>query len=211
MRLFGEHGFRATTMRLIAEHADVSPALVVHHFGSKQGLRDAIDEALADQIREGEFEVMTGSMSFSREEYFAQVEEYEDAMPYLARALTEGDDLGRSLFDRLYSDAVEYMAAGVEAGVVRPSDDPEARTAALLAASFGVLLTQHHVQRVLDADDDIELMGRIAPAMLEFYTHGLFTDDRALRSWHDREEHDARTADPDPPASDDQSRTDHAS
>jgi TetR/AcrR family transcriptional regulator, regulator of cefoperazone and chloramphenicol sensitivity len=35
---FGEHGF-GTGLRAIAEAAGVSAALVIHHFGSKQGLR----------------------------------------------------------------------------------------------------------------------------------------------------------------------------
>ena len=43
LRLFAEHGHDAVTMRGIAAAAGVSPALVVHHFGSKEGLRAAVD------------------------------------------------------------------------------------------------------------------------------------------------------------------------
>ena len=37
----GRHGWRAATLRAIATDAGVSPALVIHHFGSKDGLREA--------------------------------------------------------------------------------------------------------------------------------------------------------------------------
>lgn len=36
--LFAERGFRATTVRAVAAAAGVNPALVHHHFGSKDGL-----------------------------------------------------------------------------------------------------------------------------------------------------------------------------
>ena len=40
---FGRHGFQSATVRAIAADAGVSPALVIHHFGSKDGLREACD------------------------------------------------------------------------------------------------------------------------------------------------------------------------
>src|SRR3954464_12699485 len=44
LRLFAERGHDAVTVREIAAAAGVSPALVVHHFGSKDGLRAAVDD-----------------------------------------------------------------------------------------------------------------------------------------------------------------------
>src|SRR5256885_15442107 len=44
LRLFAEYGPDAVTVRQIAAAAEVSPGLVVHHFGSKDGLRQAVDE-----------------------------------------------------------------------------------------------------------------------------------------------------------------------
>ena len=47
---FGQHGFNVG-LRAIAEAAGVSAALVIHHFGSKEGLRKACDDYIAEEIR----------------------------------------------------------------------------------------------------------------------------------------------------------------
>ena len=47
MELFGAEGVAATSLRSVAGAAGVSPGLVVHHFGSKQGLVRAVDEAVS--------------------------------------------------------------------------------------------------------------------------------------------------------------------
>ena len=43
MEVFALHGFRSATVRQIAAGAGVSPALVTHHFGGKDGLRRECD------------------------------------------------------------------------------------------------------------------------------------------------------------------------
>ena len=43
-QVFGEAGFDRATMRSIASRADVDPALIHHHFGTKQGLFAAAHE-----------------------------------------------------------------------------------------------------------------------------------------------------------------------
>ena len=183
MRLFGEGGYDGTTIRAIADAADVSPALVVHHFGSKHGLRDAVEEHLLELVRQGKFAAMTGSLVPSAEEYADLAGEYVPAMTYLARSLTEGGELGHELYGRLHADAVDYLAAGVEAGVVAPTDDPQARAAVLLNVGLGHLLLLGHLQRVLGLDDDVAASLRAAPILLDLYIDGLFTDDRFRSAW----------------------------
>ena len=47
LRLFADRGPEAVTVREVAAAAAVSPGLVMHHFGSKAGLREAVDEHVA--------------------------------------------------------------------------------------------------------------------------------------------------------------------
>ena len=42
--LFGQRGIEVCSLRQVAKACDVSPALVVHHFGSKAGLVGAVNE-----------------------------------------------------------------------------------------------------------------------------------------------------------------------
>ncbi|MEO6774777.1 MAG: helix-turn-helix domain-containing protein, partial [Kofleriaceae bacterium] len=44
LKLFAAHGADAVTVRQIAHAAGVSPALVVRHFKSKDGLREETDQ-----------------------------------------------------------------------------------------------------------------------------------------------------------------------
>lgn len=201
LHLFGERGFRSATVRGIAERAEVSPALVVHHFGSKQGLRTAVDEFVLADIREGKYAAMTGSMAPSDTTYEELARDKSAEMAYLARALTDDTELGQQLYERLHADAVDYLAAGVEAGVLQDSDDPDARAAVLLNAGLAQNLLLPHTLRALDSDDPIALFLRIAPVILDLYIDGLFTDDRFRTAWRAESDHVARTADPDPPPS----------
>ncbi|MGB3829751.1 MAG: TetR family transcriptional regulator [Ornithinimicrobium sp.] len=184
MGLFAEFGFRATTMRAIGLRAGVSAALVVHHFGSKEGLREAIDDHLADQIRQDKFAAMTGNLMPNEREMRNYAEQFAPAMAYLARALTENTVVGRHLYDRLYRDSVDYLQAGVDAGLIRPTSEPEARAAALLNAGLGQTLLQHHLQRALGSEDQTDALMQIARPMIDLYTDGLFTDQRIRDSWN---------------------------
>ena len=58
LRLFAAHGPDAVTVQQIAAAAGVSPGLVVHHFGSKDGLREAVDQHVL-----GLFEAMFAEMT----------------------------------------------------------------------------------------------------------------------------------------------------
>jgi AcrR family transcriptional regulator len=47
LRLFGERGPDAVTIRDVATRAGVSPALVIRHYDSEGGLRAAVDRRSA--------------------------------------------------------------------------------------------------------------------------------------------------------------------
>src|SRR5208283_1411943 len=49
LSLFGTEGF-AVSVRAIADAAGCSPGLVIHHFGNKDGLREAVDQAVMDTL-----------------------------------------------------------------------------------------------------------------------------------------------------------------
>jgi AcrR family transcriptional regulator len=174
---FGQHGFD-TGLRTIADAAGVSAALVIHHFGSKDGLREACDQYVGDLIRESKSEAL---QSMSPTTWFAElagIESYAPVMAYLMRSLQSGGELGRTLMRRMIDNAEGYIEEAVRAGTIKPSRDPKARAKFLAMTGGGgfLLYLQMHdnptdMAAVLH-DYGEEMM---LPA-LELYTHGLMAD-----------------------------------
>jgi AcrR family transcriptional regulator len=179
MELFGESGYAGTGMRAIAAKAGVSPALVVHHFGSKDGLRRACDEYVAAVIRTNKHEAMASGPPDPLQ-LLRSADKAQPLLRYLARMLVDGSPGVADLVDTMISDAVDYMAAGVDAGILRPSDHPYERVVLLCIWQLGAVAMHQHVKRLLDLDllgDPAAILRWGRPA-LELFTHGLFTDDR---------------------------------
>jgi AcrR family transcriptional regulator len=175
---FAESGFRAATVRAIAERASVSPALVIHHFGSKERLRAACDAFVAAFVRERKVEAMKAGPGLDP---LALLRDEDDRLPllaYLARALQDGSPAVAALVDEMIVDAEAVLAAGVDSGMVRPLDHPRGVAAVLTLWSLGALVLHEHARRVLGADLTGPMSsatlsaGYTVPAM-EILTHGL--------------------------------------
>ena len=174
---WGEHGFHVG-LRSIAESAGVSAALVIHHFGSKQNLRKACDDYIAEEIRTGKAASMETRDPADWFAQMAQVESYAPMIAYLVRSMQSGSDLAKMLWRKMIDDAEQYLEEGVRSGLLKPSRDPRARAKYLGitgGGSFFLYLQMHDNPTDLRAvlRDYTEEM--ILPA-LEMYTHGLMTD-----------------------------------
>jgi len=64
-RVFAEFGFEGTTLSRIASLAGVTPATLCHHFGSKQGLYDAVVDTIYKDIL-GLAQHLQGDQSFAQ-------------------------------------------------------------------------------------------------------------------------------------------------
>lgn len=174
---FGRHGF-SVSIRAIAEAAGVSAALVIHHFGSKDGLRKACDEFVAEEIRSGKSEAMRSADPGTWFAAMAEIESYAPMMAYLVRSMQSGSELANTLWRRMIDNAEGYLDEGVRAGTLKPSRDPKARARFLSINNGGgfLLYLQMH-----DNPTDLRAVLRdyardmVLPA-LELYTEGLMTD-----------------------------------
>jgi AcrR family transcriptional regulator len=174
---FGQHGF-SVGLRAIAETAGVSAALVIHHFGSKEGLRKACDDYIAEEIRTEKSEAIRSNDPATWFAQMAEIESFAPLMAYLVRSMQSGSELAKTLWRRMIANAQEYMEEGVRAGTIKPSRDPQARAKYLAISGGGgfLLYLQMHDNptdlRAVLHDYGEEM---VLPA-LEVYTEGLMTD-----------------------------------
>lgn len=193
---FGQHGF-GVGLRAIAEAAGVSAALVIHHFGSKEGLRKACDDFIAEEIYSSKSEAMQSNDPATWFAQMAEIEGYAPLMAYLVRSMQTGGDLAKMLWQRMIENAERYMDEGVRAGTIKPSRDPHARSRYLAMTGGGgfLLYIQMH-----DNPTDLPAVLRdyardmVLPA-LEIYTEGLMADrtmyDAFLAAENQGERHDS--------------------
>jgi len=148
-RLFAERGAAAVTVREIAAAAGVSPGLVMHHYGSKDGLKDAVERRVVTF-----FEEMIGDLSrigaeggaASLAELFAGRLESEPSMTaYVRRLLADGGAPADALFARLFEATAAGMRSLVAAGIARPVQDERIRTAFLLANDLSPVLLRRQI------------------------------------------------------------------
>jgi TetR/AcrR family transcriptional regulator, regulator of cefoperazone and chloramphenicol sensitivity len=153
-RVFGEAGIESTSLREVARAAEVSPALIVHHFGGKDGLVAAVDEAALREFgtayrdggADGDAERRGGDGPAGRDdgtatgadptgapdllrERAAQTARVMAEMPevcrYLGRALVEGTAGSASLFRLMVEAGREEIDSLAEASALRPDADRE--------------------------------------------------------------------------------------
>lgn len=124
-------------LRAIAADAGVSPALIVHHFGSRAGLREACDEYVLAQIRENKSQAISGPGPASMLAQLAQVEGFAPLVGYVIRCVQAGDVMAHHLIEGMVADAEVYLEEGVRAGTLRPSRDPAGRARLLTVWAIG--------------------------------------------------------------------------
>lgn len=176
--LFGENGVTSTSLKAIAARAGVSPALILHHYGSKDGLRTACDQWVATTLRTLKTEAIAEGRNLDPLSIASTYAEYRPMMRYLARTLNDGSPHVNDLLDEMVADAETYSAQAEEAGLMRPSADPRARTALLMIWSMGGLVLHEHLERLI-GDDLLGSKGypaRYVRAVMEIYSRGVFAD-----------------------------------
>ena len=174
---FGQQGFDVG-LRAIAEAAGVSAALVIHHFGSKDGLRKACDDYIAEEIRSGKSEAMRSTDPATWFAQMAEIESYAPLMAYLVRSMQIGGELAKTLWQKMINDAEAYLDDGVRTGLLKPSRDPRARAKYLSITGGGgflLYLQMHETPTDLRAVLRDYAREMVLPA-LEIYTDGLMVD-----------------------------------
>lgn len=168
---FAERGLDGTTMRGIADAAGVSLGLVQHHFGSKDALRRACDDAVLDALGE---RLTTAAAAGSLVESGLLTELFATSGPllrYLARATVDGSPAAERVFDRLAAGTAEFLSTTWPDRFPRGSAAATNAAAVMTAMHSGTVVLHEHISRHLGADAlDRAHTNRIGTAVFDVYT-----------------------------------------
>lgn len=180
--LFGRHGFANTTIRDIAAAAQVSPGLVIHHFASKAGLREACDRHILGISSQRAVEKAdVASLQRMMAEYLSKPDTYMAETAYIRQAIMDDSALGDSFFDALVAMTEDMLEAGIANGSIRPIEDRRATAVVLATNSMGMLVLGRHVARSMgQAEFGVATVNLLGVPVVDLYTHPLYADDRFL-------------------------------
>jgi AcrR family transcriptional regulator len=180
MRLTADRGWAAVSIRDIAADAGVSSSLVVHHFGTKARLREAVDTRVTEVFAEllgqlGDADAQAGEFTSIAAAFHDRVGSDGVVLAYLRRLLIDGGPAATALFGSLYAATVAGLAELESAGALRPTADTAARAAFLLINDLAVVLLRDEVARVLGVDPLSRVgLRRWGNTVMEIYRGGAF-------------------------------------
>jgi AcrR family transcriptional regulator len=165
---FATRGYEATSLRGIAAEAKVDPGLVVHYFGTKDGLF-----AAATAFPEGLTQLLGSLTALPRQEFtsalvraylhFVDSDSSRNAILALVRSAVSNERAAATLR--------EFMAAELLPVIARMTGHPDAdRRASLVAAQLIGIAMMRHVLRlepVVTASPD-ELAALVSPAIEQY-------------------------------------------
>jgi AcrR family transcriptional regulator len=150
------------SLRTVAAEAGVSAALIVHHFGSKQGLLEALEDRVLG-IAEEKLRLMEDDGPGAAMAYVVSLMSDGAAPRYLARVLTEGGDPARRLFTA-FVDVTEKGIASLSLA------EPRVTAGLLVTHALGLMIM---ADRVADATGVHPYQGeeihRVLVAALDVY------------------------------------------
>ena len=189
---FADEGYERTTIRGIARTAGVSPGLLRHHFGSKEELRRACDEHIAEPLRRINAQYLDdlGGAAADRR----QLQPFER---YVVRALAENSPSAAPIFDEMVTMTEHWLKRADESRRDRPAVDRRIRAALISAMASGIPLLHEQLSRTVGADIFGPAGGRlVALGLLDIYSHPLISAEDAAAGQAAAEDATAENAAP---------------
>lgn len=151
--LFGERGVAATSLREVARVAGVTPGLVVHHFGGKEGLHASVDDHVVDLFRQAldsvPLEGPAAQVVAARDAAVTRMfEDNPGAIDYLRRVVVTPDPGDDGLARKLIAETIAQTRTLREHGIARSRIPVEEQAVAVLVRQLGHRLLQPTLTRM---------------------------------------------------------------
>ena len=158
IKVFGEHGFRGGSLRMIAESIGAPASQIINHFGSKDGLLTAVlDHWDSQQVPEGDHTGLAYvEMLRPRMEYSRDNPSWVEFFLTLGSEATAADHPAHQYFVDRYS----HIADRLQEEIVRAANDGEiaplsAAAARVEAQRLSAMMDGLQLQWLLDRELDL--------------------------------------------------------
>lgn len=145
--LYAANGEDGTSMRAIAKAAGVTVGLLVHHFGTKDGIRDAVDDLVVDYFAQAIAQVPDDAapevIAAARDSAVADMlASHPEVVNYLRRTLLEPGGHRSTLLDKLTTLTHREIAALRNAGIASTERQESSQVIELVVRQVGQLFLQ---------------------------------------------------------------------
>jgi AcrR family transcriptional regulator len=182
LRLYAEHGQQATSIRMVAEEANMSPGAVMHHFKTKDELAEAVQHAVVAKIREvvngvGLDQPPAAATRARRQAFDQLIADNPVIAGYIRRVTLEGGPAGLAFFTEAFDLVRSEMQALVEANIARPLPDPEIGLVLYRAVNLAHIVFGPLIEQMLNLSlSDPVVLERFRDAAVDLLTRPLFTE-----------------------------------
>jgi AcrR family transcriptional regulator len=181
-RLISEKGFEALTIRETGRRAGVSASVVIHHYGSRQGLIDAISDWVLNTLRNRVCEGPSVPKSDDTRVRLARFETLMSGSPllvgYMRELLMNGGVEAKNWFAQSIRRSAEDLDSRAGTGEARNSKDVVAEAAMLQILAFAPVVFSDILEATLECTSE-ELHARWARTTIELLSSPLYPQDQA--------------------------------
>ena len=149
VEMFAEQGFAGTSLRSIAKRAGVSPALMIHHFETKESLiREAISKTLGSWVAD-EKAAMLNDESKQLQNWQAVMAKGTTPLNFFRQVLLAGGDYAQRLFDASVSETEVLLDQMQSAGRLRNLSDKQTTALIMTISGLGSVLLMSQIEKTM--------------------------------------------------------------
>ncbi|MDA9916086.1 TetR/AcrR family transcriptional regulator [bacterium] len=147
VEMFAEKGFADTSLRAIAKRAEVSPALLIHHFGTKDALvKEAISKTLGSWVA-GEKAMMLEDESNQLQNWQTLMEKGTTPLNFFRQVLLAEGEYSQRLFDAAVSESEVLLNQMQSVGRLREISDKQTTALIMAVNGLGSVLLMSQIEK----------------------------------------------------------------